>query len=29
MALPEANWFLAHALPAFEKNLDELEAMKP
>ena len=29
MALPEANWFLEHALPAFEKNLDELEAMKP
>ena len=29
MALPEADWFLEHALPAFEKNLDELEAMKP
>ena len=29
MALPEADWFMEHALPAFEKNLDELEAMKP
>ncbi len=28
MALPEVDWFTAHALPAFEKNLDELGAME-
>ena len=26
MELPEVDWFLVHALPAFEKNLDELGA---
>ena len=25
MELPELNWFMAHCLPAFSKNLDELE----
>ena len=28
MALPEVDWFMEHALPAFEKNLDELGAME-
>ena len=27
MALPEADWFMEHCLGAFEKELDELEAM--
>ena len=27
MALPEADWFIEHCLGAFEKDLDELEAM--
>ena len=27
MALPEADWFMANALPAYEKNLDELGTM--
>ena len=26
MELPEADWFILHCLPAFEKNLDELGA---
>lgn len=26
MELPEVDWFMVHALPAFEKNLDELGA---
>ena len=26
MELPEVDWFLLHALPAYEKNLDELGA---
>lgn len=25
MALPELDWFLAHCLPAFSRNLDQLE----
>ena len=25
MALPELNWFMEHCLPAFSKNLDQLE----
>lgn len=25
MALPELDWFMAHCLPSFAKNLDELE----
>ena len=25
MDLPELNWFITHCLPAFERNLDELE----
>ena len=29
MALPEADWFIEHCLPAFEKNLDELGTMEP
>ena len=29
MALPEADWFMEHCLGAFEKDLDELEAMEP
>ena len=29
MALPEADWFMANCLPAFEKNLDELGTMEP
>ena len=28
MALPEADWFMANCLPAYEKTLDELGAMK-
>ena len=28
MALPEADWFMANCLPAYEKDLDELENMK-
>ena len=28
MALPEAEWFMANCLPAYEKTLDELGAMK-
>ena len=28
MALPEADWFLEHCLPAYEKNLDELGTME-
>ena len=28
MALPEADWFIEHCLGAFEKDLDELEAME-
>lgn len=28
MALPEAEWFLAHCVPAFELNLDELGTME-
>ena len=28
MALPEVDWFLEHCMPAFEKNLDELDAEK-
>lgn len=28
MELPEADWFIANCLPAFEKNLDELGAME-
>ena len=28
MALPEADWFMEHCLPAFEKNLDELGTME-
>ena len=27
MALPEADWFMANCLPAYEKNLDELGTM--
>jgi len=27
MALPEADWFLANCIPAFELNLDELGTM--
>lgn len=27
MGLPEADWFMAHCLPAYEKDLDELGAM--
>lgn len=27
MELPEADWFMEHCLPAFEKDLDELGAM--
>ena len=27
MSLPEADYFLAHFMPAFEKNLDELGTM--
>ena len=25
MDLPELNWFIAHCLPAFSRNLDEME----
>ena len=28
MALPEVDWFMANCLPAYEKTLDELGAMK-
>ena len=28
MALPEADWFMENCLPAYEKTLDELGAMK-
>ena len=28
MALPEAEWFLTHCVPAFELNLDELGTME-
>ena len=28
MELPEADWFIEHCLGAFEKDLDELEAME-
>ena len=28
MALPEADWFMANCLPAYEKTLDELGAMR-
>ena len=28
MALPEADWFMRNCLPAYEKTLDELGAMK-
>jgi len=28
MALPEAEWFLAHCVPAYELNLDELGTME-
>lgn len=29
LGLPEADWFVAHCLGAFELNLDELGAMEP